>query len=66
MQKIGVPMKILLPMNYPASAPQVTLNFPTMPGLKLQQHDYLMANEVRIPYLQNWNINANPPPNIVF
>ena len=65
MQKIPVPIKIVLPTAFPMSPPQVTLSFPTIPGLNLQSHDYLMANQLRIPYLNTWNMASNPPPNLV-
>ena len=65
MQNIPVTIKISLPTNFPASAPAVNLLFPKNPNYKLQPHDYLIVNEVRIPYLLSWNLASNPQPNIV-
>ncbi len=58
-QTIMVPLKIVLPTGFPNAAPIVTLQYPNMPGCSLQSHEYLVANEMRIPYLFSWNHTAN-------
>lgn len=65
-QKFPVNIRITLPVAFPTTAPEVILPYPSNPSLKLQPHDYLIVNQLRIPYLAGWNIASMPPPTLVF
>lgn len=65
-QKFPVNIRITLPVTFPTVAPEVILPYPPNPSLKLQPHDYLIVNQLRIPYLAGWNIASMPPPTLVF
>lgn len=64
-QKVPVSVRVTLPVAFPTVAPEVILPYPSNPALKIQPHDYLIVNQLRIPYLTGWNIASMPMPTIV-
>eukprot|EP00829_Urostomides_striatus_P010112 TRINITY_DN230_c0_g1_i7.p1 TRINITY_DN230_c0_g1~~TRINITY_DN230_c0_g1_i7.p1 ORF type:complete len:268 (-),score=81.69 TRINITY_DN230_c0_g1_i7:16-819(-) len=63
-QLVLVPIKIVLLPTFPYTAPYVTILTPNDPSRQLQPQDYLVGNEVKIPYLITWNMSSIPQPTL--